>query len=1044
MKLHRLVTVLLTLTLLLQSSFASSFAQYPPTEKAPSSPTATDNQTTTYTISGRVTDSSGNPIPDVTITATTLDTSKPPLLVVHGIQVLSLEGYNCKQEVGILGSTENTLGDLPGWFQDRYTVWIAHLTSSVLYTPSIQSNADCLSKQVADVYTASGNKEVIIVAHSMGGLVTRACLGMPDCRDKVKAVYTLGTPHAGLNMGIVGKILIKLAEGYIKAHGLPIPLEAGICLWQGPLCQMSAEEMLLFNLNSAHHNQSAIDYTFIGGDATPAWPGWLIFLTDGKNDGIVGSNSAVGWVYPFGTPLPMDWMSTQSLTRYWTDEVHFSGFDGNAYFTSRGEDNSQAFECIVYQIDSLEEVNGITKPSSCRDASNSFVATSDTPALSQTTQTVDGIVGSGETVTHTLDIDSNGRALFTLASTEGNLGFTLIRPDNQLITPEYASVHPTEVAYQSIDAGTDFPSVATYLYTNTLPGAWQVVINGTNLTAPTSAAYVGFAALESGVEFEVAPNAKSYEVGESAVFTATLTDGAGISGATVTLTLQRPDGETDTVPLDDAGGGLYTASYTVPNAGGRVFMTATATGVSGNTSFSRQTEDIWTIIPPYAQFLSGATDRGVDDDGDGVLNQLVVTAQISVTQPASYTLSGLLSRNGTPIVSSALYTEVQSAGIYAVDLAFDGGQIYETGLDGPYQVENMTLTEATIGDVVVASSSQLHDTSAYKAADFGTEPTSGNSIFLPLLSGGGGSVVRTVEQQQTDYTVTTDPDGWYTLSNLSPGTYTLVAWQPNFIITPTQRTITIPPSIANVDFTGTSTFFDITEEVFIPAGTLQMGCEYPLELCSNNERPLHTVYLDAYYIDKYEVTNARYKACVDAGRCGSPGESSSYSRPSYYDNPTYANYPFINNVSWHLANEFCTWAGKRLPTEAEWEKAARGSSDTRKYPWGNTEPDSTLLNYDWNIGDTTEVGSYPAGASPYGVMDMAGNVWEWVNDWYQPNYYSVSPGSNPQGPDAGDYRVLRGGAWDQRPAFRFRSAFRYGIHPEITYSGYGFRCVRSP
>jgi triacylglycerol esterase/lipase EstA (alpha/beta hydrolase family) len=103
---------------------------------------------------------------------------------------------------------------LPGWLQEHYTVWIAHLTSSVRHTPSIQSNANCLREQVAKVYEESGNQKIIIVAHSMGGLVTRACLGMNECRDKVEAVYTLGTPHAGLNMGIVGKILIKLAEGY--------------------------------------------------------------------------------------------------------------------------------------------------------------------------------------------------------------------------------------------------------------------------------------------------------------------------------------------------------------------------------------------------------------------------------------------------------------------------------------------------------------------------------------------------------------------------------------------------------------------------------------------------------------------------------------------------------------------------------------------------------------------------------------------------------------------------------------------------------------
>ena len=233
----------------------------------------------------------------------------------------------------------------------------------------------------------------------------------------------------------------------------------------------------------------------------------------------------------------------------------------------------------------------------------------------------------------------------------------------------------------------------------------------------------------------------------------------------------------------------------------------------------------------------------------------------------------------------------------------------------------------------------------------------------------------------------------------------------------------------------------------IPANSFQMGCDSSnlAETCYSDQQPLHTVTLDAYSIDKYEVTNARYQACVAAGGCTAPGSVDSTTRSPYYGTSTYADYPVIQ-VNWHQASAFCAWAGRRLPTEAEWEKAARGSSDTRTYPWGSSVPDCVKLNYrpasGACVGDTSRVGSYPSGMSPYGVLDMAGNVHEWVNDWYDGSYYSVSPGSNPQGPATGEHRVLRGGSWSFNDN-GVRSAFRYGGYPDNRISLVGFRCVRS-
>ena len=198
---------------------------------------------------------------------------------------------------------------------------------------------------------------------------------------------------------------------------------------------------------------------------------------------------------------------------------------------------------------------------------------------------------------------------------------------------------------------------------------------------------------------------------------------------------------------------------------------------------------------------------------------------------------------------------------------------------------------------------------------------------------------------------------------------------------------------------------------------------------SPDEVPVHVVTLDAFWIMVTEVTNAHYRQCVIVAACTPPHND-------IWQDTAFADHP-VTHIDWVQASAYATWVGGRLPTEAEWEKAARGT-DERIFPWPDDITDNDHLNF--NAQATTAVGSFPAGASPYGLLDMAGNVEEWVADWYSPTAYTDSVAANPTGPETGLFRVVRGGSFTSNRG-KVRTTYRGRALPDSTFASVGFRVL---
>jgi len=1059
-----MTTGLLTVLLLVQSITLPAYAQSAPTGVDPTSVAATDSPNALYSISGRVVDGSGNGVTGVTVTATST-APKYPIVFLPGVMGTLLRNdvqseagcdvnrggriwiswdklgameplYLDDQGSGPLNNCDNIQPDgrvnirfsIP-FYPDQdvkpYELFVEEATKAgftVLNYPGYDwrlSLTDAVAKLDAFINTSIGaDGKVFLVAHSMGGLLARAYVADLARANKIAGVVTVGTPYLGAP---------KMAQVMVGGKpGTPIDF------------RLNADQVRTLVHSSPGIQQLLPTAAYVGGLRSSYYlPATGVTLDTYQK--------VVDYF------VQHDYLSSNTLKVAETFHASLDGFDRDFH--------AQGRYTVLYSL-------ATTTPSTLREKRCRFgsqelcvdvkywslgdgtvpLGSSDLRWLPSASRTGVGFCGYSasrqgykEHSDLLLDIRVTTDVLHVLKGepTENcgsaNVGAASVGPAS---FREFAVWGEGRV--QIVDAQGNFTGVdeSGVMVRDLIDVTYLLTDGGVILTMPTDAAYqlvihqTGSQPMQVvGSDYGLSPAAlaagdEEYTAQAQAVF--------------------------DNVAAS-AGGEATIASASAPLTSLQLAIDLDADGASDET----RTPDAVVNDPMAVQDTTMPTTtlkvQG-PQDAKGVYTS-AVTVTLSAVDDNSGVLKSYLSLdNGqswqvysAPVtVQPGQATAVQA---YTVDMA--GNQEY------PPQVQ--ALSFAGVGKLYLpvvtrgGQQAQTSETEFLQETQFlFPSPT---SLTSPTAQTEFLQETRFVEAAATlAYTGTINTNGEYVIANLPAGSYEVVARRAGWNITPTKTSVTLPESATTINFTATPTGFDTAEEILIPAGNFQMGCDSLnlFESCSSDEQPLHTVYLDAYNIDKYEVTNARYQACVTDGGCTAPQYVNSSTRSPYYGDPTYANYP-VSHVTWYQADAFCKWAGKRLPTEAEWEKAARGNIDTRKYPWGNAAPTCATANfYDNVLGffcvfDTDQVGARPAGASPYGVMDMAGNVWEWVNDWYDGGYYSVSPVANPQGPATGSYRVLRGGSWGIGVVSDVRSALR-----GIKFPGFwndpvsrGFRCVRS-
>jgi hypothetical protein len=623
---------------------------------------------------------------------------KPAIVFVHGWNGLP-PGGPCdewtKEEWvdGYFASVDNYLKDDGG-----YHVAYAHLETSPCYTPPLVENVTRLRNAITLAKAAADQDKVILIAHSMGGLVSRAYIEGPEYVGDVEALFTFGSPHQGVPLAALAFLANGLSLGeYCKNY-------------QPAACDFSVPGMNLFNRNHPQRADGVI-YHAISGDAPfsprSASAKATYFLLSGGDDGAVQTTSGLGLG---GT-----------VDRWTTDETHGTGSGPHSYFC---EDDGDESPCDSIPSTSytqcLEPVLVHKTTDTCGSYTTSGLAPRITSSSTVHTPFVYGTLLPGEADTHIVETDGGG-SLFVTQWATGTLEFTLIDPTGQTIDPDYAASHPDIVTYAADE------NAATYDFPDAIAGSWEMVLEATDAPSGGSS-YMSFAAFDSSVVLTAGTDRAWYAPSATATITASLSGSP--NSATLTASILYADGVSETLSLSSQGAGQYLGITIVHDAPGYAEVRLTATGATSSGSpFERGSSLAFQVSPDSATLNGIYSDTPLPrSPGSSFYDALSITVGVNTVVSSTFALSAnLVDPDDNPVAHSLTYQDIIT-GANTITLRFDGDDIYASQQNGPYTLTSLLLTDQRGATLVVIDAEDVYTTAAYNYQDFGE-----GRIYLPLV-----------------------------------------------------------------------------------------------------------------------------------------------------------------------------------------------------------------------------------------------------------------------------------------------------------------------